>query len=86
MKLRRGIYFHLANVYVKKWKLRLGKMIIPVLHINHIDFKKQHNPNEYSPKKKSVTSFQNVLDKEVAKVVTLKKHPIDKQANSCKEA
>jgi hypothetical protein len=48
-------------------------MIIPVLHINHIDFKKQHNPNEYSPKKKSVTSFQNVLDKEVAKVVTLKK-------------
>lgn len=48
-------------------------MITPVLHINHINFQKQHNPNEYSPKKKSVTSFQNVLDKEVVKVVSLKK-------------
>lgn len=47
-------------------------MITPVLHINHIDFKKQHNPNEYSPKKKSVTSFQNVLDKEIVKVASLK--------------
>ncbi len=58
---------------LKKWKVRLIEMITPILHINHIDFKKQHNPTEYSPKKKSITSFQNVLDKEVVKVASLKK-------------
>jgi hypothetical protein len=58
---------------LKNGKWRLIEMIIPVLHINHIDFKKQHNLNEYSPKKKSVTSFQNILDKEVVKVVSLTK-------------
>jgi len=47
-------------------------MITPILHICNLNLKKQPNQNENLPKKKSVDSFKNILDKEIGKIANLK--------------